>query len=189
MQSAYERAGLAVEFVPMPHKRSLQSADEGSVDGEVGRIEGIEKNYPDLVRVPVKVIDLLACAYVLDRSPIRRYSPNLLNELKVCAVFGVQWAKDLLNCRTAEMVSDYDKLMAMLVEKRVDMVLGSALSVEAVLSKKGDWNKHVRRLNPPASCQPLYHYVHKNNARLVPLLEKALRELWAEGRWNTSPSP
>jgi len=186
VKDAYERAGLPVEFVPMPHKRSLHSANEGIVDGEVGRIAGVEKSFPDLRRVNVELINLTGAAYVLEESGVTRYRQELLDTVRVGAILGVQWSLNELDGRPAEMVSDYTKLLGMLAEKRVDMALGSTLSVEAALKEKRIRNTRIRRLKPLVFCQPLYHYVHKKNERLVPLLEKALRELWKEGRWSGS---
>ena len=184
VKAVYERAGLSVEFVPMPHKRSLHSASEGLVDGEVGRIAGMEKRYPGLRRVNVKLIDMVGAAYVREESDITRYRQELLGTVRVGTIFGVQWSLNELNGRPAELVSDYDKLLGMLVEKRVDLALGSTLSVEAALKGNRSRNKRIRRLNPLVFCQPLYHYVHEKNEHLIPLLEKALRELQQEGRWD-----
>lgn len=54
----YERLGIPVEFVALPTKRSLVQANEGAVDGEVGRPPVAEGEYENLRRVNVKVMDL-----------------------------------------------------------------------------------------------------------------------------------
>ncbi|BCS88620.1 hypothetical protein PSDVSF_18620 [Pseudodesulfovibrio sediminis] len=184
IKDVYERAGLAVEFVPMPHKRSIHSVVDGTVDGEAGRIAGLENKYPSLHRVKVKLIDLIGAAYVMEDSPLTRYSEELLDTVRVGAIFGVQWSKNELDGHSAEIVGDYYQLFGMLVEKRVDMVLGNTLSIEAVLRKEENRRHHLRKLKPLVFCEPLYHYVNEKNAHLVPLLEKALRELWEEDRWG-----
>ncbi|MBG0791286.1 MAG: hypothetical protein H0S80_12405 [Desulfovibrionaceae bacterium] len=184
VRDMYQRAGMAVEFVPMPHKRSIQSAAEGTVDGEVGRIKGLEKRHPGLRRVDVKLIDLTGAAYVIEGSAIQHYDRKLLDTVRVGAVNGVQWALRELDGRPAEMVSDYTRLFGMLVENRVDMVLGSTLSTEAVLNKEGIRNRRIRKLTPLVYCAPLYHYVNEKHADIIPLLEQALRELWAEDHWG-----
>lgn len=184
LEDVYRRAGLPVKFVAMPHKRSLHSADEGLVDGETARIFGTDKKYPNLRRVNVKLLDFFGAAYVREESPLRTFHDELLDTNRVAAILGVLWSENMLHGRKAEMVSDYRKLLGMLVEKRVDMVLGSVTSVEAVLNERPRAEHSIRRLEPLCFCQPLYHYVHKKNERIIPLLEKALRELWEEDHWN-----
>lgn len=184
LKEVYDRAGFDVEFVPMPHKRSIQCAADGVVDGETGRIKGLENRFPGLIRVDVKLVDLTGGAYVTGDSPITRYDTGLLDSVRVGAIKGVQWSERELADRRAEMVGEYTQLLGMLVEGRVDMVLGSTLSVEAALREDAAHDRPVRRLEPLVFCSALYHYVNEKNARIVPLLEKALRELWAEGRWD-----
>ena len=74
----YERAGLPVEFVPMPQKRSLYLAADGLLDGDSGRVAGLESHFPSMVRVNVKIMDFCGAAYVVagrgDRQLPRRAS-------------------------------------------------------------------------------------------------------------------
>lgn len=184
VKAVYKRIGLNVEFVPMPHKRSIRSAAEGLVDGETGRIKGLEKRFPSLRRVKVKLIKLTGAAYVSEDSPITHYDRGLLDSIRVATINGVQWSLHELGGRPADMVAEYKQLLGMLVEGRVDMILGSTLSVETILRGKTLRNRHIRKLEPLVYCAPLYHYVNEKNAYLIPQLEKALKELWAEGRWG-----
>ena len=184
VKTVYERAGLKAEFIPLPHKRSLLSANQGIMDAEVGRISGLEKRYPNLLRVNVKLLDLFGAAYVLDESPITIYRRELLDTVRTGAIFGVQWSLKELDGRDAEMTVDYDKLIGMLIDKRMDMALGTTFSVEAALKRKGYRDTRIRILEPLIFCEPLYHYVHKKHAHLIPLLEKTLRELWEEDHWG-----
>ena len=62
-RAVYEKAGLKVEFIAMPHKRSLTSANEGSVDGDVGRVPSVLERYPNLRQVNVKLMDLNGAVY------------------------------------------------------------------------------------------------------------------------------
>ncbi len=182
----YERAGLSVEFVPMPHKRSIRSAADGVVDGETGRIAGLEERFPGLRRVDVPLIRLTGAAYVLADSPIRQYHRSLLDSLRPGTVRGVQWALRELDGHRFEAVSDYPTLLGMLAEKRVDLILGSTLSVETAL--RGKHAILVRKLEPLVYDRPLYHYVNTRNSSLIPLLERTLRRLREEFHWGEAPA-
>jgi len=189
VKDVYERAGLAVEFVPLPHKRSLAQANEGTLDGEVGRIAGIEKDYPNLMRVNVRVLTLTGVAYVMESWGISRYDDLLLDKVRLGTILGVVWSKKKIGNRHCVFVNDYKTLFNMLLARRIDMALASSISAEAVFKSGLVDSGKIRKLDPPIHIAPLYHYVNVKNAGLVPLLEKTLRQLHAEQYWQDVAKP
>lgn len=184
LEAVYKRAGLPVEFVPLPQKRSLLLAVDGLLDGDVGRIPGLEETYPSLVRVDVKLLDLIGAAYVVRGQDFGDYRVALLDSLRVGAVRGVLWAEKLMGDRPMEKVNNYETLFDMLLAGRIDLALGSRSSAEGVLRDDRARYASIRMMVPAAYQTPFYHYVNRKNADIVPLLEKALRELRAEGGWH-----
>jgi polar amino acid transport system substrate-binding protein len=180
----YERAGLPVEFVPLPQKRSLYLAAEGSIDGDVGRISGLENHYPTMVRVDVKLMDFYGAAYVVKEAEIGQFCDELLDSKKVGALCGVVWAEKIMKGRCQEYVKTYEALFAMLLEGRIDIALSSRVSAVAVFSQDPRRYARIERLEPLVFQTPFYHYLHMKNADIVPQLEKALRELRAEDYWH-----
>ena len=65
---AFRRAGLELRLVRLPAERGLQLADKGIHDGDMVRIAGMEQRYPNLVRVPEKLVDWEFAAFSKDRS-------------------------------------------------------------------------------------------------------------------------
>ena len=55
LTEAYQRLGIKLEVQPFPFGRSLLLANEGSVDGELYRIAGIQTEYKNLVMVDVPI--------------------------------------------------------------------------------------------------------------------------------------
>ncbi len=51
----FRRAGLALKTVKLPAERGLINANAGIEDGDLSRIAGLERDYPNLVRVPEKI--------------------------------------------------------------------------------------------------------------------------------------
>jgi polar amino acid transport system substrate-binding protein len=184
---AYARAGIPVEFVPLPQKRSLYLAVEGAIDGDAGRIYGLEKRYPSLVRVDVKLLDFLGAAYVVKGQDIGRFRDALLDVMKVGALRGVVWAEKIMKGRPMESVKTYEALFAMLLEGRIDIALSSRLSAEEIFRHDPRRYGRIRRLEPLVFRTSFYHYLNAKNADIVPRLEKALRELRAEGGWRDKP--
>ncbi|WP_338669217.1 substrate-binding periplasmic protein [Pseudodesulfovibrio methanolicus] len=184
LEAVYGRAGLAVEFVPLPQKRSLVQAVDGVIDGDVGRIPGLERKFPTLVRVDVKLMDLVGVAYVIKGQRIGDYRPELLATLRAGAVRGVLWAEKIMDGRRLEQVNTYETLFGMLLAGRIDLALGSRRSAEDVFRTNRARYARIRELEPPVYHVPFYHYVNIRNADIVPRLEKALRELRAEDYWH-----
>lgn len=184
-KAVYERAGIKAEFVPLPHNRSLLSANDGSVDGDVGRVASVEEKYPDLRRVNVKLMDLNGAVYTL-RKDIESYSDDLLTKYRVGYVLGVRWIEKKMKGKSATAVRDYPALFEMLLQDRVDIVLASEISGDAVLHDLGDRAANIRKLHPFVFTAPIYHYVNKKNEAIIPRLEKALTELVEEGYWDSA---
>lgn len=186
LEAVYGRAGLPVEFVPLPQKRSLLLAADGAIDGDVGRIPGLEAEYPSLIRVDVKLLDLTGAAYVVRGQQLGDYRAELLDTLRVGAVRGVVWAEKIMGQRRLEQVNNYKTLFGMLLEGRIDVALASRASAEELLGCDRARYARVRMMDPAVYRVPFYHYVNERNADIVPRLEKALRELrrrdyWGEG--------
>ncbi len=53
MKEAFRRIDIQVEFQSYPVERSLQIANYGKTHGELSRIKGIDKNYENLIQIPV----------------------------------------------------------------------------------------------------------------------------------------
>lgn len=175
-KAVYDRAGLKVKFVSLPHNRSLLSANDGSVDGDVGRVPSVEEKYPNILRVNAKLMELSGAVYTLNPD-IKTYDESILSKYRVGYVLGVRWAQKKMVGHPAVTVGDYDALFEMLLQGRVDLVLATVVSTDEILDRLGERAKQVRKLQPFVFTAPIYHYVNKNNVDIVPLLEKAANEI------------
>lgn len=176
----YKRAGLTADFKPLPHNRSVFSANEGIVDGDVGRVPSIEENNPNLLRVNVKLMDLNGAAYTL-HAEIGNYDESLLRKYRVGYVLGVKWPQAVLDGREAITAPNYAALFEMLLDGRIDLALATEASADSVFNELQSRAKNIRRLLPSVFSAPIYHYVHKKNAEIVPRLEQAIKEINEEG--------
>ena len=176
VKEAYQRAGLNVQFIPLPNKRSLLSANNGDVDGDVGRIASIESSFPNLRRVDAKLIDLHGAAYTT-RADIHHYDKGLLDHYRIGYVLGVRWAEDLIKGREATKARDYKGLFDLLKENRVDIVLATTASADAVIKQNTTSDLPIRKLEPVIFSEPIYHYLNKKNSAIIPRLEQAIREI------------
>lgn len=175
------RIGVDVTLTPLPFRRSLINANAGIEDGDPLRAAGFEQEYPNLVRVPESVLDLDFVAVAM-RDDVRVRDWSDLSRYLVAYVTG--WKIFDLHVKTAlpvVKVRDLDKLMPMLASGRVDAVLvdrweGLWLTRQAGLA--------ARPLEPPLARLPMYTYLHRRHAALVPPLAGALAELKRNGIWQ-----
>jgi len=54
---AFRRIGITLQTSLLPAERGLKNSNNGSIDGEMSRVKGLDKVYPNLVRVPEKIMD------------------------------------------------------------------------------------------------------------------------------------
>jgi len=56
-REAFSRIGYRVIIKSLPSERALINANKGIDDGEILRIDGIQKMYPNLVKMPEKMFN------------------------------------------------------------------------------------------------------------------------------------
>jgi len=182
MKLVYERAGLKAKFIGMPHKRSVSSANRGLIDGDVGRNPNVEKKFKNLLRIRPQVSESLGSAYTIS-SKITSYDLDQLKNYSVGYVSGVRWVLKRLEGVDAVTVKTYPQLAKMLLNGRIDIAVGTELSMDAAIKSLKEDTSLIHKLNPKANRSPTFHFVHKSNADIIPKLEKALKELIQEKGW------
>ncbi len=56
-KEVFHRLGIELEVIILPAERALINANNGIEDGNLLRIKGLEKQYPNLIRVPEKMMN------------------------------------------------------------------------------------------------------------------------------------
>jgi polar amino acid transport system substrate-binding protein len=182
-QAAFQRCGLRLRLVRLPPERGLRNANAGIEDGDLTRIAGIEDSYPNLIRVPEKLIDwqFSAFTYRHDLSvpahwkSLLPYTVGIIRGWKI-AETNLGTAKKLV------LVDDVDQLFRLLEKRRVDAVVYSR--------EMGLWYLHehglrdVQRLEPPLESREMFIYLNKKHAERVAPLAAALRSLKQDGTYE-----
>ncbi len=178
LREAYRRVGVDALSTPLPPERSLTALNAGEYFGDVIHMAGIDTPYPNLVRVPVPVISFDALAFT-DGRKLSLGSWADLQAHHVCIRRGIKAIE-----RASEglpqlsVVNQYAFIFNMLKIGRCDVaVLPHSAWLEAErLDIKG-----LHSIDPPLQSWPLYHYVHKSHAAIVPLLTQALQAMQKSG--------
>lgn len=105
-----KRLGIKIEIQALPAERSLVNANSGVDDGDVSRVVGMEKIYPDLIRVPEAVMHFELVAFsrkenfkVINADSFKPYSVAIVTGWKILEKISLiprAWIKlkTLINC-------------------------------------------------------------------------------------------
>jgi len=176
---AFRRIGVPVRLVRLPSERALKNADQGVDDGNFVRIAGLSSQYPNLIRVPEPMSELSFTAFT--RNPaIATATWDDLRGRNVGLVTGWKLAEqNLANAPHISRVRDEEALFALLDKGRVEVVVSSLHTGGEIVRRHG--YRNVRALSPPLAVVPMYLYMNKKHAGLVPLLDQALRHMRQDG--------
>lgn len=178
---AFRRAGVQLRLVRLPAERALINANTGADDGDVSRIAGLEAQYPNLVRVPEKLIDWEFAAF--SKKATLPPTWDVLRTRPVGHIRGWKiYEKQLVDAPFVVTADDSAQLFRQLQLDRVEVVLyerWQGLSLMRRMDVKG-----IVPLEPPVAKREMYIYLNKRHAALVPRLAEALRAIKAEGLYD-----
>ncbi len=175
---AFRRVGATLKLIKLPAERGLINANAGIEDGDMVRIAGLEKLYPNLIRVPEKVIDWEFVAYTKNPRILANW-PSI-HQYVVGHVRG--WKIYEHHLKGAEHIvtaKDPEQLFRLLARDRIEVALYTRWMGEALIDKNKF--KGIYRLTPPLEQREMFIYLHKRHADLVPKIASALRDLKKEG--------
>jgi len=185
LREAYGRIGISLKFKYSPTARSLWLANEGFVDGEIHRAEGMGQKYQNLVMVPAPV----NCSDVNAITKGLKFAVDGWESLRPYRI-GIRRGSYLSVINTKGMnvlgLSKPIQLIQMLNSERIDVVVASISQFELknILKQLQENEKPIQNiqiLTPPLLRIPVFHYLHKKNSKLVPRLTKVLQEMEKEG--------
>lgn len=182
LTEAFRRIGHRIEIVNLPAERSLLNADSGLTDGDFVRIPGLERVYPNLVKVPEKIIDFEFVAFA--RNPkLRTDSWTALKPYDVGIVRGWKILEE--NASAAHSLlrtDDQRQLFNLLQNDRADVVIYSRFEGHALLGTMGI--EGVKALEPPLAKREMYLYLNVIHRKVVLPLAEALRAMKADNTYQ-----
>ena len=175
---AFRRAGVQLRLVKLPAERGLINANAGIEDGDVTRIAGLEAQYPNLIRVPEKLIEYDFLAF--SKNPALVTSLDVLRARPIGHIRGWKiYEKMLAGAPSVVSADDSAQLFRQLQLDRIDVALYERWLGLSLLRKQGI--KGIYPLEPVIAKREMYIYLHKRHTALVPKIAEALRAIKAEG--------
>lgn len=179
---AFRRAGLRLILVKLPPERGLVNANAGIEDGDLTRIAGLEKKYPNLVRVPEKLMDWHFVAFARNAEPATaswaKLEPYTVGHIKGWKIF----EQSLVPATHITTADNSEQLFSMLDKNRIDVALYERWLGYALARQMRIQNIHV--VEPPLAVKEMYIYLHQRHADKVPAIAAALRAIKAEGQYT-----
>lgn len=178
---AFRRAGVRLKLVKLPAERALLNANAGIGDGDMARIAGLETQYPNLIRVPEKLIDWTFTAYSRDASIAARW--DIIRKRQVGHIKGWKiYEQQLAGAPHVIKVDDAAQLFRLLELDRIEVALYARWLGDMLIRQQDI--KGVHALDPPLATREMFIYLNRRHAALVPRLAEALREIKAEGLYD-----
>jgi polar amino acid transport system substrate-binding protein len=181
-KEAFRRIGKQVIILKLPGERSLLNANEGIEDGDILRIAGMSKKYPNLIQIPEKLIDFEAIAFS-NKINLRTESLDDLKPYDIAIIRGWKYfEKNLKGVRSLIAVEDATILFGLLKNERVDIVIYEKLQGLVMTKRLGI--KGSMTLQPSLIIMPSYIYLHKKHKPLVHDLAEALKKMKHDGTYD-----
>jgi len=176
---AFHRMGLRFRFVKLPAERALRSANDGTIDGDVSRIAGLQRTYPNLVMVPFKLTDVEFTAFT--RAPMN--NPPSWDQLISYQVGYIKgWKIFELNTprgTTLVPLRSTDQMFDMFNRGRLQVILYSRYMGMEYAKKH-----HIQGVHPwlPSLAKmEMYPYLHRKHQATVREFSQVLEQLKREG--------
>lgn len=162
-------------------ERALINANGGIDDGTVLRIRGLEAQYPNLIRVPEKVMDNDFVAYSLQHHFVAR-DWDSLQPYQVSYILGWKvFESNLPQSVSATRVRSPEQLFSLLRLGRTEVVLYERWQG---LWRARELGLPVKVIEPPLANAEMFMYLHKTHAHLVPRLADTLAAMKRDGSYQ-----
>lgn len=182
IEEVFRRAGFRLKMVRVSPERALLNANSGIEDGVSARIAGLEKAYPNLVRIPEKVLDFPFVAFA-SQSRLTGANWDTLTSVSVGHIQGWKIFEQNLKPGTSTTVVDTaEQLFTMLDKNRIDVALYERWLGLALAKKMGI--KNIRVVEPALADREMFIYLNKRHADKVSVITTALRALKADGSYT-----
>lgn len=175
------RVGYMPDFEFAHEERGLRALDQGLDDGNLPRVAGLERIYPNIRQVPGKVMDFNFQVFSKNPDVVIDDWESLQN-YDVAFVTGWKILEKNIKARTITKVSTSDQLFLLLDRDRTQLVIYEKWQGLELIRKLG--LKGIVALEPPLITKEVFLYVNKRHETLVPELAHALEQMKIDGSYQ-----
>ena len=183
LKEAFNRSGLDIKIQELPGRRALINADKGIEDGDAGRMNGTEKKYPNLVKIPESILFVNIVGFARNElEATLKNSWKGLEPYNVGILRGHQYSeKMVVHYKSLVKADDTAQLLTVLSKGRADVAV--TIQIEGLSAIKKEGLKNIRILEPPLQVIPIFPYLHKKHTQHIAAIDKALKAMKADGSY------
>ena len=181
IKEVFGRLNINSQITHLPSGASLKNANLGIDDGVIGRVKGIDKKFTNLIRVPVKIMDLTFVAFSNDKNikidkwaDLKFYNVGYIRGWKI-------FDKNVTSYNSLAKTKSTSQLFRLLKNKRVDVILHQGIPSKYIM-KKLSYFPHEHE--PYLDAREMFIYMHKRHLSLVPQIGKVLEEMKKDGMYQ-----
>jgi polar amino acid transport system substrate-binding protein len=173
----YEGTGVTPTYVYQPSARMMMATNEGKADAALFRAKGAEVKFPNLVPLPTPHYNISIRAFTNRDLPIEDWAS--LKGYRIAYISGFLIARNNTTNMDRIETKTLEQAMNLLAANRVDVVIASTASGLEITQQPD--KKSLIMMERALATVPLYHYVHKRHAEIVPVLTENLKQLREQG--------
>lgn len=182
IKEVFHRIGVNADVIVYQNSaKSLANANVGIDDGVALRIEGLERKFPNLVRVPEKLMDNNFVAYST-KGPYVTNHWAAMDGFKIAHVNGWQiFQNNLADHQLTTKTKNAQQMFDLLTANKVDFILYERW--------QGLWRAHqlgvsIQASEPPLATMQMFMYLHNKHAHLVESAAAALSDMKKDGTYE-----
>jgi polar amino acid transport system substrate-binding protein len=181
LREAYNNIGLQIQVERFPISRALIMANKGDLDGEVSRVEGIDKEFENLIRIPIAINFIEGYAF-MNNSDIKISDWENMHPYRLVCVEGVKFISlTIKNSKNiCHSVTTYSQAIKMLHLGRVDIAILPKINGMSIIKKLRITG--IKLSDKPLVKLNLYHYLNKKNKGIVLAISDELMKMKVNGR-------
>ena len=185
LDELFNRTDIDYTFQQLAPERAIKNANLGLDDGDAVRIYEVVKIFPHLRRVNEHVFTAAFSIFTIDKSiPVKTIED--MRDKKIALVRGTKILEKFVKKHKftqVEKMVTYEEAFLQLLNKDVAIaILNRRPALSAV--QKMHLEKVIFEHKPPLIQKKMYIYLHKKHEKLIPVLEKTLKEMKADGAYQ-----
>jgi polar amino acid transport system substrate-binding protein len=183
--AVFKRLDLPVTVTETPAERALIDANAGIGDADGLRVELDGKDYPNLIRVPELFMVNEFVGFSKDPS-VRLDGWESTTNYRIGYIIGWKSVEynivNLIFATKPSAVASGEQLFRMLDSDKISLAIfakADGVKILASMPLRG-----IAPIEKPLAIKPMYLYVHRKHADLVPRLDATLRQMKSDGSYD-----
>ena len=179
----YSNIGYEISVTSGPANSIENKLALGFLDGEILRIFDYGEGNENVVRVPTPYYQLETMPFIRTGSGVVVNSIEDLKKYRIGVVKGVKHTQKVTKGHPKVVVLAKTKqLLKLLAKGKIDVVLTN--TIDGIINIENLKLDNIEPSEKAIATEPLYHYLYKTNAYLIPKVDNSIKELKASGALN-----